>query len=403
MSDEYAESGSLEWAYILETIFGETPAAVDMTAIRDVNFDLTLSKATFTSRERRSDRQTADMRTGRNSLDGTLDVEATLEAHDNFLQMVMGGTWATGATSGLLASVNIATTRVSVNTADLAGGWISAGFKVGDIITFPTSNVTGIEDKRFQLVSVATTVFRTLTTMVAAGASVGVASTTVSVVGAKLLIGNTKRSMSVQKKFTDITLHNLYRGIRLTSLTVNASPDDGIVGYSFGVMGREEVGLATAAYASTVAAAPVSTPLDVFSGELLEGNEVIGDVTALRITIDNRANTIGVFGSKFTPGVFNGRQGEFTAEITVLFKNPIHYNKFINETESSLDVRFQSTESLDTADFHRIRIPRLKYSGATMDHTADVGIPMTMPIVCLKPSAANDDASSIVFQRSNAA
>ena len=81
--------------YIPEVTFGTTPGTPQMIELPVATFNSPLTKNTFTSRDRRSDRQIVDLRFGRQQ--GTLTFEADYRKtdFDTMLEAVLGGTWAT--------------------------------------------------------------------------------------------------------------------------------------------------------------------------------------------------------------------------------------------------------------------------------------------------------------------
>jgi hypothetical protein len=394
MSD-IAVGALVELAYVTESSFGETPAGPAMQKVRRVTHRLDQVKDTYRSEETRSDRQTSDLRHGYERVEGDLVGELSGQSWDDLLEALLGGTWTAGASVGPFSSVGVAADRITCSSA----GFISSGFRIGDVITITGSDLGSSSGKRYAIASVdASTIVvqgSAIATVVAAAASVAVA-----VVGHKLLMGNTKRSFTFEESMTDVAWRQVYRGVRVSSGRFELPPT-GIARITFGLMGREAAAMGSAAVGSAYAAAPTTTPMAAVNGELYEGDQVMAFITGLELALDNGLSGQPVVGSNKTPDLFWGRRASITGQLTVLFTDPTMFNKFANETESVLDVRIQSSDNDQTADFLRFRLPRIKYTGGQRDMNADTAIPVTMPFEALKPSATDDDASAIVVQRSN--
>lgn len=80
--------------FISEATYGTTPALPAFTDIRHTAMSLAVSKNTFESAEVRSDRQIAHFRHGVKSVAGDVGIELSYGTFDDFLEALMGGTWA---------------------------------------------------------------------------------------------------------------------------------------------------------------------------------------------------------------------------------------------------------------------------------------------------------------------
>ncbi len=82
-------------AYIAESTFGITPATPELLELRTMGHSINLTKETLESEEIRPDRQITDVRHGNNSVVGDINVELSDLEYEDFLEAVLGGTWAT--------------------------------------------------------------------------------------------------------------------------------------------------------------------------------------------------------------------------------------------------------------------------------------------------------------------
>jgi hypothetical protein len=400
MSGSIAVGSLTELGYIAEVTFGTTPVSSAFQRIRDVSFSVNLQKEAYQSEERRSDRQRQDVRHGYRSVTGDIVGELSQQSWDDFIQAIMGGTWATGASAPFTSvASNIATNRITVGSANFP----TAGIRVGDVFSVSaTPALAGLTDRFFTALSVGVSTIEVEPGTIGTTAT---ASATIAVAGRKIAIGNTYRSFTIERWLTDRNLYQQFRGVRMNQMTISI-PASGLVTVTFSVIGQDGTGFSASSVASTYTAAPQTTPFAAVNGEIYEGGVVLGLVTAAELTVNNNMAGPQVVGTSVTPDLLFGRFADVSGTITVLFTSADMHNKFVNETESTLILRLQNKDLLDsTTEFVTLVLPRIKYSGGDVDDSPDTGITVTLPFVALKPLAANvaQGTSSISIQRGNAA
>jgi hypothetical protein len=399
MSGSIAAGSLTELGYIAEVSFGSTPVSSAFQRIRDVSFSVNLQKEAYQSEERRSDRMRQDVRHGYRSVTGDIVGELSQQSWDDFIQAIMGGTWATGA-SAPFSSVasNSATNRITVGSANFP----TLGVRVGDVFAITaTPAVAGLTDRFFTALSVGVSTIEVEPGTIGTTAT---ASATISVAGRKVAIGNTYRSFTIERWLSDRNLYQQFRGVRMSQMTISI-PASGMVTATFSVVGRDGTSFSSTTVASGYTATPQTTPFAAVNGEIYEGGVVLGLVTAAEISINNTLAGPQVIGTDLTPDILFGRFADVSGTITVLFTSPDMHSKFVTETETTLIIRLQNKDALDsTTEFVSIVLPRIKYSGGDVDDSPDTGITVTMPFVALKPIAANvtQGTSSISIQRGNA-
>jgi len=399
MSGTIAVGGLTEIGYVAEVAFGSTPVSAAFQRVRDVSFSINLQKEAYQSEERRSDRSRQDIRHGYRTVTGDIVGELSQQSWDDFIAAILGGTWATGASATFTSiAVNATNNRFTCGSADFP----TLGIRIGDVFAVnATPAVAGITDRLFTAISVGVSTIQVEPGTIGTTAT---ASAIIAVAGQKVSVGTTYRSFSVERWLTDRNLYQQFVGVRLNQMTVSI-PASGLVTVTFSVIGRDGTSFSSDSAASTYTAAPQTTAFAAVNGELYEGGAVLGLVTAAEITVNNNMSSPQVIGTNLTPDVLFGRYADVTGSITVLFTNSDMYDKFVTETESSLILRLQDKDALDSStQFISIIMPRIKYSGGDMDDSPDTGITVTMPFVALKPIAANttQGTSPIVIQRSNA-
>ena len=399
MSGSIAAGSLTELGYIAEVSFGSTPVSSAFQRIRDVSFSVNLQKEAYQSEERRSDRMRQDVRHGYRSVTGDIVGEFSQQSWDDFIEAIMGGTWATGASAPFTSvASNSDTNRITVGSAHFPTLGVRVGYVFG--IT-ATPAVAGLTDRFFTALSVGVSTIEVEPGTIGTTAT---ASATISVAGRKVAIGNTYRSFTIERWLTDRSLYQQFRGVRLNQMTISI-PASGLVSVTFSVIGQDGTGFSSTSVASTYTAAPQTTPFAAVNGELYEGGAVLGLVTAAELTVNNNMAGPQVVGANVTPDLLFGRFADVSGTITILFTNADMHNKFVNETESTLILRLQNKDLLDsTTEFVTLVLPRIKYSGGDVDDSPDTGITVTMPFVALKPLAANvvQGTSSLSIQRGNA-
>ena len=290
-------------AYLVESVFGTTPATPELFELRTKGNTIGLKKETLESEEIRSDRQITDVRHGNNMVDGDINVELSDLEFEEFLEAVLGGTWATDV----------------------------------------------------------------------------------------LKAGTTFRSFVMERGFTDIDQYLVFNGVVLNTLAVQIA-SNAIATATFGVLGKSAAAAASASIDTTPGLTPVGTspPYDSFSGSINEGGSAIAIVTALEFNLNNGAEQAFVIGSAEAPQTTLGRSN-ITGQITAYFEDAALFNKFVNETGSSLDVTLGGSGAGLTFDF-----PSIKYMGADIPVDGEGPRLITMPFQALRDDT---EGSNIVITR----
>lgn len=366
--------------FVPEATYGTTPATPAFKRIRHIGCTLGVQRGSLQSEELRPDRQMADFRLGAVSVAGDLNTELSFESFDEFLEAVLMGTWAPKATK-TAATISAANADDSFN--DSANGFITAGFLVGDIIK-TTGFANAANNSTWLITSLAAGKIivanpdgTPAVTIVDDAADVGhKLETSASVLKA----GIARRSFSVLRHFTDIEAtgegepYHLFNGVEFNTLAVAVNPT-AIITANFGTLGRQGVAPSnTAPVGSTFADAPVTAPLDAFTGELRSGVTSVGEVTEFSFNLENGLEVRNVVGSKFTIRPSVGRSN-LTGSATVYFENSTFLKKFLNEEDSSLSIELPDGEG----NSYIITIPRFKFTGGQPDVSGQGSITLSMP------------------------
>ena len=223
----------------------------------------------------------------------------------------------------------------------------------------------------------------------------------VALVGRRIDIGSTLTTVTLERQFDDVSQYQPFRGVAIDQMSISVSPE-AIVGGTFSLVGMSMGAMAaTSVSASAAAAAATNEPFAAFDGGLYENGVLTAVVTSIEVTLANNRTLQAVVGSKFSPDVFEG-QAIVTGTMTVFFEDETLYNKFFNETASSIWVKLDDNNG---TDFMTIVLPNVKYTGGPMDPPQEGPVPLEMPFQALEatvdgPSSTTVD-TSLSIQVSN--
>lgn len=189
-----------------------------------------------------------------------------------------------------------------------------------------------------------------------------------------LKAGILRKSFTLERYFADIDQYLRYRGTQVDTmqLTMNTG---GVVGLQFGFWAQDMDPLSQdPIIGSTYPAAPTTSPMDALSGSVTEGGVEIAVATSVTLNLANNLNPRFVIGSAVSLEPSIGRSN-LTGTMEAYFESAALYNKFINETASSLSV-----ECGDGAGgTFTFTVPRLKYTGADVPVSGEGPVSITMP------------------------
>jgi hypothetical protein len=192
-----------------------------------------------------------------------------------------------------------------------------------------------------------------------------------------LKAGVTRRSFSVVRNFGDLGAGNkawhAFSGIEFGTLKL-AMTTEGMVMMTASAMGKGNPTMGEVSpVGATFPAVTTGLGFDSFSGAILEGGASIAVVTELELTLENGLEPRFVIGSRDTLRPSIGRSLA-TGQITCHFESATMLDKFIGETNSSLD--FTIGDGTNTLQFS---LPNIKYTGGQPDVGGEGPIMLVMP------------------------
>lgn len=198
-------------------------------------------------------------------------------------------------------------------------------------------------------------------------------------------------SATIERQFTDIGQYGLFRGCMVNSWNLSVSPEAMVTG-TFGIVGLD--GSYSASSIGGTLPSPVcgiNPPFDGFTGGLKEGGVDVAIVTSIDLTLDNGLTPFFAVGSNSAVAIPSGRCN-ITGTLSAAFIDAVMLNKFINETESSLEFTLGTPSGYE----YKVLLPRIKYTAANNPVDSESPIILEMPFQALKD---NTEASNIVIER----
>ena len=380
---------------------GQT-AQIVMRTLRATSRQLDVTKDILESEEVRASRQVADQRHGFRSAEGSVGVEMSLVSYSDMLRAAFAAddwTYIDLSATGNLG-ITEATPTTGKATIDRAtDNWEDDGIRPGDIVS-TTGFLDPGNNRQWRVISVTDQNMVVDDPENGAATEAAAAGPVITFPGARIDIGTgTPRTFTFQQRFDGVTQYRTFTGVAVNSLGFNITPE-AIVGGDMELLGMDGSAMVPTPINPLVPIAPpLNAPFAAFDGALYEGGERNGVVTSVEMTLNNNYSLEPVVGEYGSPGVFDGTM-TLEGTLTVFLEDGDLYNKFFNETESSLWVRLQDPN--DAADFMSVVVPRVKFNTSEIDPPQSGPVPITMGMVGLekfvKDGTGNDIPSTFTIQ-----
>lgn len=357
-----ANNAQARLSYVKEDSFGTTPGSPSMLKMRATGWGLAPNRNALVSEERRSDGQIAAVRHGVKRAGGSVNCEALYLAHKDWLRAMLRYDTTAGSftsTAGTDTAFASATKKIS----RIAGDWTADGAAVNMKIRVTGS---GSNDGVYTISAVTALEITVLEALAdeAAGADV-------KMQGELAEPGTIETHFTVESALTDAGVYERYTGVTLGSMSINA-PVDALATITFETMGKDlalaDVELGAPSDVDT--GEPIATP----AGSIKEGGTAIAIVTALECQVSLNRGERMALGEDALIGVRPGRF-EVTGTVTVFVENKTLWEKYLNETETSLEAALQDPDGNEL----NIWIPALKFTGGSHDVGGDEDVPLQLP------------------------
>ena len=179
-----------------------------------------------------------------------------------------------------------------------------------------------------------------------------------------LKVGTTPKFFSIEDYAADIDQARVFTGMSVSTMGISLAPNQ-MVTTTFGMVGKD---MTMSATEKTQDAASGAAPFDAYSGDISIGNvggaAAVAIVTALDFTLNNSYAPTFVIGDDSAPSLEYGR-AEVEGTLTAYFEDAALINRFLNETETEIEV---SVDDPTGANSYTFPFPRVKIN------SADVGV-----------------------------
>lgn len=373
-------------AYVEEVTHGVTPASPTLKTLRATSRNINLEKDILESPEVRSTRMKSDVRHGFNRVVGSPGVLLGMTDQDDMMRIALGApSWSAGTTT---TGINLSATASAFVRA--SGSWLTTNnYRPGDIV-ITTGFTNSGNNGTFRVLTVTATDLTVDAILIVETTGAG---KTCNVIGFRADAGQTLTTLTVERQFQDLVQYQPFRGVTVNQWQLNVTPD-AIINGTYTLLGMSAGAFAGTSVSGSVPTAPTTkSPFAAFTGALYEGGTTLAIATAIDFTLNNNRTTVPVLFSKFSPDVFEGT-ADIRGNVTLMFQSVTMYNKFVNETESSLYFRLDDPNG---TDFINIIFPRIKYNAATIDPPQEGPIIIQMPFMALESATY---ATAMTVQRS---
>jgi len=171
----------------------------------------------------------------------------------------------------------------------------------------------------------------------------------------------------------------------VNTMGISIAPNQ-MVTTTFGMVGRNATQNQTSA-GGTITAASGNAPFDSYNGAIYEGGVGSGDliesVNSISFTLTNGFDPTFVVGSDLTPQLEFGR-AVLEGELSIYYENETIIDKFLDETESSIQV---SVDDPTGSNAYTFLFPRVKYNGASVPVANPQSRLVTLPFIALYDSS----------------
>lgn len=348
-----SNANRVKLAFVEEETFGVTRTNANLQILRYNSESLKHDIATTISEELRSDRQISDIvRTGV-SASGDISFELSYGSHDELLKAaLLASSWEAEKRVRVATTVSASATDNSIN--DSASGF--SGFSAHKWIY--VSGFLNSANNGFFKILTATTAKLVLATgtLITEAAHEAV---TVQM-GAQITNGSTLNSYNIEKTYEDLTeVIALFQGMCINTLSLEV-PADGIITGSIGFVGSKETPLTESAGLGYID----ETTSVVMTGanhvpEIFENLEDIA-ILSLSLSLGNNLRQRMQVGTLGVTSIGIGSV-DVTGSVTINLANATLYNKYLNQTVTSIAMAFRDT----VGNGYVLELPSVKITSGT--------------------------------------
>lgn len=201
-------------------------------------------------------------------------------------------------------------------------------------------------------------------------------------------VGKTLKSFSIEDGFEDISQYRLFTGCSVSQTSFSIKPNQ-MVTTTFSVVGKDMVSSGTSVDPAKTAISG-NAPFDAYSGALKisdSGSSLasLATVTGIDFSINNNLAATFVVGSSSTPQL-EYQLATVEGTITAYFDSLSLYNRFLNETETALEVSVNDPTGINSYTF---LFPRVKFNTADVPLEGPTSRMLSITFVALYDTVEN--------------
>lgn len=348
-----------------EVTFGLAVVAAACYSLRVTGEELNYGISTDISKEIRSDRMVTDLIVLGATADGSLPFELSYAEYDPLIESTLQGAWAVFGVNGVGAAIpTSATFAAGTLTAGAAtsGASIFTALALGQWVKFAGSSISG----QNIWAQVSKTVAPTATVLTFEGTPftglTGNGGAAVTLSSSRLTNGVTQTSFTLEEYFADVAQTLTYTGMTPNKMSLSLQSGSILTG-SFEFMGKTMTSQAGSLLHATVTPSTTNKVLNGVNNvvNILENGAALTSTFIKSLTMDVMNNLRGqdAIGTLGNAGIGSG-SFNVTGSIDMYFADAVIYQKFLNNTNSSLSFRVNDA----SGNGYVITFPNIIYSDA---------------------------------------
>ncbi len=376
-----ANASQADLGYVREASYGAGMPAVALDKFRATDWDFNTQKTGLISEEQRSDAQIPFFRHGVAQSAGDINCELSWKALKDFIRAGVRYSAVKAANPGDFTSTAGADTLFVNATSKITrtgGSWVTDKCLVNMKI-----RTTGAGQSANNAVFTVTAV-SALEITVSEALTQEAAGQDVKIQSIYFENGVFENSFAIEQRMNDITQFDLYTGVKVSTMRVSAAPDS-FVPITFGIMGQ--LGDITGTSGDTAGGlddVDTTEPVDTHQTTMTvkEGGSASTIITAFELNVDLQRTVDLPLGFAGPTEIDAGRTA-VTGSITVYMEDAVEIDKFLDETESSLEISFNDPDGNQIF----FTLPAIKYSGADHPVSGSDRLFITMPFQAFMDSS----------------
>lgn len=386
----FGSSNLTQLRIVEESTFAGSAAAANSNNLRNTGDTLAFAISNKESEELVSDRMTTDLIQVSASASGPVNFELSYKEFDTILRAALCSAWSyygvstVGAGQGQGTAFGM-TCTASVLTADVAPTTTSAFSTLGlgrwfQVICAGSANHL----KWFKTHAATAATGTTITVDPSTPLTADAASKSCKLSAARLSNGVTQTSFKIEREHTDIGQFFQFNGMTVSKISLSIASGDIIKG-SIEFMGKNGARSVATAMPGTPIASQTFDVMNAITGvgTVREAGVTLSDkIKKLDLNIENSLRGQDAVGELGNAGIGFG-SFKVTGSMSVYLQNGNLYDKFLNNTSSSLDIPLMD----GAKNGYLIALPKLKYGDAKVTAgSKDQDCMIEIPFTALKDS-----------------